>query len=91
MKIRATILISILFSIFVSFNSAKSEDRIKGFDSYIEFKNGEVICGEEYDSWHQSASGKVCAGGKYDSWHQSAAGKVCCGGEYNRLPSKCNG
>lgn len=80
--IKRTKSIGLLFIILLSANPVKSEVRIKGFGNYIELKNGEVFCGEEYGSWHESRTGKVCSGGKYGSYHQGSTGENCVGGLY---------
>ena len=46
---------------------AAEEFRIPGYSSYIELKNGMLICGGEYSSYHESRTGQVCAGGRYQT------------------------
>ena len=53
------VLTSTLVFFAFSMSLANAENRIPEYSSYIELKNGEVICGEEYESWHESSTGEV--------------------------------
>jgi hypothetical protein len=70
---------------------ADTEYRIPGYSSYVESKNGTVLCGEEYTSYHESRTGRVCAGGQYTSYHESSTGEVACGGQYTSYHESSTG
>ena len=61
-------LITVVIALSAGSDYAQQEMRIPGYASYVELKNGFVICGQEYTSYQESSAGYVCTGGRYSSY-----------------------